>query len=229
MNQPDPTAADRAALRDRIAEALYAHDHPSHVVPLNGTGMVPAYRESADAVLVVLPEPTDRAADGSVAAAQARLRSTAFSLATGDVALKPGAFAQALGEFEAAVRAEALREGADAIDCETEQLKRHGVLEPDKYPPCRDASAQLRRLAGEQPAQDEGFVPPAAMGLPAGTLEAAEIGASALDAWARTPSGRNFLAHALVQLARTGWLRTEPGEGFRPLDPAAPPAAPQSV
>jgi hypothetical protein len=63
----------------------------------------------------------------------------------------------------------------------------------------------------------EGFIPPAAEGLPAGTLEAAEIGANRLDAWARTPHGRNFLAHALVQLARTGWLRTEPGEGFEPL------------
>jgi hypothetical protein len=53
--------ADRAALRDRIAEALYAHDHPSRLVPLAETGMEPAYRESADAVLAVLP-PADRAA-----------------------------------------------------------------------------------------------------------------------------------------------------------------------
>jgi len=69
------------------------------------------------------------------------------------------------------------------------------------------------------------FFPPAAAGLPAGTLEAAEIGANRLDAWARTPHGRNFLAHALVQLARTGWLRTEPGDGFEPMrdpEPAAP-------
>ncbi|WP_225825640.1 hypothetical protein [Streptomyces naphthomycinicus] len=65
--------------------------------------------------------------------------------------------------------------------------------------------------------QTDPTIPPAAEGLPAGTLEAAEIGASALDAWARTPHGRNFLAHALVQLARTGWLRTEPGEGFEPV------------
>ncbi|MFJ8049850.1 hypothetical protein [Streptomyces luteogriseus] len=53
--------AGRAALRDRIAEALYAHDHPSHAVPLNETGMEPAYRESADAVLAVLPPPVPRA------------------------------------------------------------------------------------------------------------------------------------------------------------------------
>jgi hypothetical protein len=78
----------------------------------------------------------------------------------------------------------------------------------------------------------EGFIPPAAQGLPAGTLEAAEIGANRLDAWARTPQGRNFLAHALVQLARTGWLRQEPGDGFEPMadrppaEPAADRAAP---
>lgn len=53
--------ADRAAIRDRIAEALYAQDHPSHLVPLNETGMEAAYRESADAVLAVLPPPADRA------------------------------------------------------------------------------------------------------------------------------------------------------------------------
>jgi hypothetical protein len=71
--------------------------------------------------------------------------------------------------------------------------------------------------AQQDPTQDGEFVPPVALGLPAGTLEAAEIGANRLDAWARTPNGRNFLAHALVQLARTGWLRTEPGEGFEPV------------
>jgi hypothetical protein len=54
--QPD------ASLRDRIAETLYAHDHPSYLVPLNETGMGPAYRESADAVLAVLPSPADQAA-----------------------------------------------------------------------------------------------------------------------------------------------------------------------
>lgn len=53
-----------------------------------------------------------------------------------------------------------------------------------------------------------------AMGLPAGSLDSAVSGADALDARARDPYGRNFLAHALVGLARDGWLRTEPGEGF---------------
>lgn len=53
---------DPSDLRQRIAEALYVHDHPIHVVPLNETGMGAAYRESADAVLAVLPPPADRAA-----------------------------------------------------------------------------------------------------------------------------------------------------------------------
>jgi hypothetical protein len=56
----------------------------------------------------------------------------------------------------------------------------------------------------------QGAVPPAA-------LESAANGATMIDAWAEDPHGRNFLAHALVQLARDGWLRTEPGEGFEPV------------
>ena len=51
---------------------------------------------------------------------------------------------------------------------------------------------------------------PSAEGLPPGALDSATDGANALDAWARDPHGRNFLAHALVQLARDGWLRREP-------------------
>jgi hypothetical protein len=58
------------------------------------------------------------------------------------------------------------------------------------------------------------FVPPAAEGLPQGALDSATEGADRLAAAALTPTGRNFLAHALVQLARDGWLRPEPGEGF---------------
>jgi hypothetical protein len=50
------------------------------------------------------------------------------------------------------------------------------------------------------------FVPPAADGLPLAALDSATEGADRLDAMARTPYGRNLLAHALVQLARDGWL-----------------------
>lgn len=39
---------------------------------------------------------------------------------------------------------------ADRIDAETRQLKADEVLEPDKFRPCRDASAQLRRMAAEE-------------------------------------------------------------------------------
>lgn len=58
------------------------------------------------------------------------------------------------------------------------------------------------------------FVPPAAEGLPLAALDSASEGASMLDAWGRTPYGLNILAHALVQLARDGWLRQEAGDGF---------------
>ncbi|MEU9597172.1 hypothetical protein AB0E06_10205 [Streptomyces sp. NPDC048109] len=86
------------------------------------------------------------------------------------------------------------------------------------------AEAELRRVADETAATETQA--PAAAGLPAGTLEAAEIGANRLDAWARSPQGRNFLAHALVQLARTGWLRPAPGEPSEPKQEDAPPAEP---
>jgi hypothetical protein len=108
-----PHATDRAALRDRIAEALiswtYRGKDPEHGGILE-TVRANAYSR-ADAVLAVLPAPVDRAA--------------------------------------------VLLWAAEQIDAETRQAKADGVLEPDKYRPCRDASAQLRRLAGEQPAQDE--------------------------------------------------------------------------
>jgi hypothetical protein len=55
----------------------------------------------------------------------------------------------------------------------------------------------------------EPVIPPAASGLPDGALDSATEGANRLDAHAVTPGGRNLLAHALVQLARDGWLRPE--------------------
>lgn len=67
------------------------------------------------------------------------------------------------------------------------------------------------------PQADGLFVPPAADGLPLAALDSATEGADRLDAMALTPYGRNLLAHALVQLARDGWLRTEPGAGFEPV------------
>lgn len=70
--------------------------------------------------------------------------------------------------------------------------------------------------AEEQPDNETPTVPPAAAGLPLPALDSATTGASALDAWARDPRGRNFLAHALVGLARDGWLRRKPSNGFEP-------------
>lgn len=54
-------------------------------------------------------------------------------------------FESHLDALVAAVR----REDADLIDAETAALKADGVLEPDRFRPCRDASAQLRRMAEE--------------------------------------------------------------------------------
>ncbi|MEV7413168.1 hypothetical protein [Streptomyces althioticus] len=68
------------------------------------------------------------------------------------------------------------------------------------------------------------FTPPAAEGLPDGLLTSATAGAAMLDAAAHTPRTRNLLAHALVQLARDGWIRPAPGAGF---DPARPERQPQ--
>ena len=78
----------------------------------------------------------------------------------------------------------------------------------------RDAVLSVLPAPVDRGATDAGFVPPAAEGLPPGALDSASDGASMLDAWGRTPCGLNVLAHALVQLARDGWLRTEAGEGF---------------
>lgn len=87
--------------------------------------------------------------------------------------------------------------------------------------PGRGATCLPRRFT-VTPADPPAFLP-AAEGLPEGALDSAETGAAMLDAWARTPGSRNLLAHALVQLARDGWLRPVRGEGFEvcPEDPRA--------
>lgn len=79
-----------------------------------------------------------------------------------------------------------------------------------------DCPAEARRVADEEQQPETPFAPPAAEGLPPAVLDSATEGANRLDAMARTPRGRNFLAHALVQLARDGWLRREAGRGFEP-------------
>ncbi|MDI9836234.1 hypothetical protein [Streptomyces sp. KAU_LT] len=93
--------------------------------------------------------------------------------------------------------------------------------------PGRGATCLPQRFtvtAAEPPA-----VPPAAHCLPDGALDSAAAGADMLDAWAQTPAGRNYLAHALTQLARDGWLHREPGDAWDPVpdpEPAEPEPAP---
>ena len=110
---PAQLRADRAALRDRIAEALYAHTHRGWATRYADLDRDErdTYLARADAVLAVLPEPADRAV----------------------------------------VRAETLREAADRID--RMDLPQDQVDMFDNG--ARWATAELRRLAGEQPAQDE--------------------------------------------------------------------------
>ncbi|WP_411092251.1 hypothetical protein [Streptomyces sp. 049-1] len=86
--------------------------------------------------------------------------------------------------------------------------------------PGRGATCLPQRFtvtAAEAPA-----VPPAAHSLPDGALDSAATGADMLGAWAQTPAGRNYLAHALVQLARDGWLRREPGNAWDPVPDPGP-------
>jgi hypothetical protein len=92
------------------------------------------YLEWAREVLTVLPAPDQQAADverwqRKYNAEHARHVAVVGALVTD--------------------RAAVLLWAADQIDAETRQAKADGVLEPDKFRPCRDASAQLRRLAGE--------------------------------------------------------------------------------
>lgn len=150
-------AADRAALRDRIADVLADADGWRWVDDRDKarSSTYRSYQSRADAVLSVLPAPADRAAE------EHRLAlSDALGLGTGapwdaihdratELGLPPldqDPVARRLG-LVAEHRAAVLREAADAIDAETRQAKADQVLEPDKYRPCRDASAQLRRMA----------------------------------------------------------------------------------
>lgn len=96
------------------------------------------------------------------------------------------------------------------------------LAEPREQPgPSRTDNIRTAPPAGE--VLDSGLLPtrpdstrtpPAAERLPDGVLDSAARGGSMLDAYARTPQGLSLLAHSLTQLARDGWLRTEPGDGI---------------
>lgn len=110
---------------------------------------------------------------------------------------------------------------ADQIDAETRQAKADGVLEPWKYRPCRDASAQLRRLAGEaaartisaeetvdadpaggQPTQDEAPAADAQQMLTRMRADAATHSLNGLlklvSDWYRSSEGRDVLFEDLI-------------------------------
>ena len=76
--------------------------------------------------------------------------------------LPPDAAHEVIARYQQAVkrepvdRATVLLWAADQIDAETRQLKANEILEPHKFRPCRDAAAQLRRLAAEAQ-QPEGY------------------------------------------------------------------------
>jgi hypothetical protein len=139
-------ATDRDTLRERIVEALlttrradYADlgvraNHRVHRFDARCALCTYDVDALADAVLAVLPAPDQQAADverwqRKYNAEHARHVAVVGALVTD--------------------RAAVLLWAADQIDAETRQAKADGVLEPDKFRPCRDASAQLRRLAGE--------------------------------------------------------------------------------
>jgi hypothetical protein len=152
-NVTDPAkATDQETLRERIVEALlttrradYADlgvraNHRVHRFDARCALCTYDVDALADAVLAVLPATDQQAADverwqRKYNAEHARHVAVVGALVTD--------------------RAAVLLWAADQIDAETRQAKADGVLEPDKFRPCRDASAQLRRLAGEAQQDEE--------------------------------------------------------------------------
>lgn len=120
---PPSAPADRD-LRDRIAQALEEADYRPDM----------RRGDLADAVLAVLPTSADRAAD-----------------VTDWRAKYEADHARHVAVVEAllADRSGVLRGAADDIDRETQRLKGDGVLAPDEFRPCRDITAELRRMADE--------------------------------------------------------------------------------
>lgn len=128
---------DQPTLRDRIRRVLAEADGFSYdcLEPHD-------YQRHADAILTlpeVLPTPVDRASDGIDWKAKYELEHARHVEVVRSLIADPAAL---------------LRGAADEIDRETQRLKDDGVLEPDQFRPCRDATADLRRMADEaqQPA-----------------------------------------------------------------------------
>lgn len=159
---------DRAALRDRIAAAIIESDGvPSYEFAAK-LHRAAAFRE-ADAVLAVLQPPANRAVEIERLREQLEEAEDAaeqLSRNVQTVARERESYRKAWKEEQRrrvkaekasppADQAAVLLWAADQIDAETRQLKADEVLEPDKFRPCRDASAQLRRMAAEAQQQPE--------------------------------------------------------------------------
>ncbi|UPZ27698.1 hypothetical protein MUK60_07600 [Streptomyces sp. LRE541] len=166
---PGPADADR---RDRYATAISKwHRDPEQSLYTQGAAAVMAVADAEQAELRARLADYEnritwhttcgscaRILDSSI---QATEQTEAYRLALSEaLGLGTGAPWDAIqeraAELAAAVpsaptsRAALLLWAADQIDAETRQAKADGVLEPDKFRPCRDASAQLRALAGCQ-------------------------------------------------------------------------------
>lgn len=234
--------AERATLRDRIAAALYAHDHPSHAVPLNETGMEAAYRETADAVLAVLPATTDQTADeadvdtvanraaqviGSMGAEIRELRGqrdrnrTAWHSARRRASVLSAEItrrAPLLGEYTAQI--EGLRVMYNASEARVNDL----IEERDQLLEARaDRAAVLREAADEIAGID--FHPNArarSLDIAAGLARrlrrmADETQPAETDAPVLSPAERTMLGYALDQAQERIWAE----DGFTEEDQAA--------
>lgn len=159
LHDPDapasPPPADRAALRDRIAAAVYEHMHPgSHWSDASmPSDWRPTYLDEADAVLAVLPAPVDRA-DACICGhtEQQHFEDACLVCDCGDY-LVPEAAREVIARWrEAAARKPADR--AAVLDeaagiAEDVAVKRHRQHEIEREQGALDVVTELRRAAAE--------------------------------------------------------------------------------
>jgi hypothetical protein len=142
--------AGPAALRDRIAEALYRREWPRKQVWVQALAMDrETFEAMADAVLAVLPEPTDQTAE----IANLRTMYDVVSARENDLIEER----DQLLEAQSTIRAAAFREAASAIEAEQAREEATEWAQQDELDPetelqgaaVRASAALLRRLAGE--------------------------------------------------------------------------------
>lgn len=142
IQHTDPTDAHWGPLYAAVAEAL----RPA-TVSSAGVVQLPPTNQAAELTAAIYDALVDFQRTAQLASLQhAQMRQHLAEHLSGALALRMG-----IVPTPEAVRVAALLEGADAIDAETRQAKADGVLEPDTFRPCRDASAQLRRMACPTP------------------------------------------------------------------------------